>query len=133
MENQLTKNFTLSELTSSKVATSKSIDNTPDDRAKENLANLAKNLLQPLRDRYGEPLTINSGYRSTVLNREVGGVTTSQHINGEAADVACSDPKLLLTHLRNSRLTFDQAILYPTFLHLSLKRVGVNRRQIIVK
>lgn len=133
MKNQLTANFSLSELTASKIAVQKKIDNTPNNEAKENLTHLAKNLLQPLRDRYGEPLTINSGYRSTELNRAVGGVNPSQHLKGEAADVGCSNPKLLLTHLKNSRLSFDQAILYPTFLHLSLKRVGVNRKQIIIK
>lgn len=133
MENQLTKNFTLSEFIDSDVAKEKQIENNPTDEAVKNIIHLTKNLLQPLRDRYGEPLKVSSGYRCQALNRAVGGVQTSQHQKGEASDIKCSNPKLLLTHLKNSRLTFDQAILYPTFLHLSLKRIGVNRKQIIIK
>ncbi|MEG1635129.1 MAG: D-Ala-D-Ala carboxypeptidase family metallohydrolase [Rikenellaceae bacterium] len=133
MDEKLTTNFDLSEFIESEVAKEKHIDNTPPSEVRCNLRHLAVNLLQPLRDRFHRQMPINSGYRCPELNKAVGGVQTSQHQKGEAADVGCSDPKLLLTVLKNSRLTFDQAIVYPTFLHLSLKRIGMNRKQIIIK
>lgn len=128
---KLSKNFTLREFTKSETATSKGLNNTPSAEVVENLTHLVCKLIQPLRDIIDTPLTINSGYRSKVLNRAVGGVPSSQHLKGEAADIRCYDPKKLLAALTDSGLEFDQAILYPTFLHLSLKRSGVNRNRVI--
>ena len=88
------------------------------------------NILQPLRDAWGEPLHINSGYRCLKLNQAVGGVPTSQHMLGQAADVRCSDPLKLAKLVKKLKLEFDQMILYPTFLHLSYQD-GRNRGQIL--
>ena len=78
---------------------------------------------------------IMSGYRSEELNRLVGGAPSSQHMKGEAVDIYTVDRNRLLEDLVASRLNFDQAILYRTkgFIHLSLKKQGVNRKEILFK
>lgn len=92
---------------------------------------LVDNVLQPLRDAWGEPLHINSGYRSERLNALVGGVPTSQHVKGEAADVKCDRPYELASLAERMGLPFDQMILYPTFVHFSHKLQGEQRHQIL--
>lgn len=129
---QLTTNFELSEFINSDIAKKEGINNAPTGGVICNLQLLCKNLLQPLRDLYKKPLFISSGYRCPQLNKLVGGVATSDHLKGCAADVKCNDINELLTTLITSRLSFDQAILYPTFLHLSY-RDKKNRKMIIRK
>ena len=124
----LSKNFTLSEFTKSKTADKLGIKNIPSAYEINNLKELVDNLLQPLRDLYGKPMTVNSGYRCPALNKAVGGVPTSDHVKGRAADIHCENPRALLSVLNKSGLAFDQSILYPTFLHLSY-REGGNRKQ----
>jgi uncharacterized protein YcbK (DUF882 family) len=82
----LTKNFTLKELTYSATAVAKRIDNTPDKKAYENLKKLAA-VLQLIRDEAGQAITVSSGYRSPELNAAVGGVPASLHVQGLAADI----------------------------------------------
>lgn len=130
---KISKYFDLSEFCHSNTAQNLQIMNIPGDTEIEALENLAKALLDPLRALYGKALYVNSGYRCPELNKAVGGVPTSQHQRGEAADIRCGSPKDLLAILKKSKLDFDQAILYPTFLHLSLKKTGKNRCQIITK
>lgn len=129
---QITKNFTLSEFIESDTADRLGIDNTPSEQAVENITLLCTKLLQPLRSLYGKPMYINSGYRCEELNKAVGGVESSQHRQGLAADVRCENPKALLSCLLSSGLMFDQAILYPTFLHLSYRPTRC-RQQVIRK
>lgn len=126
---KLTDNFTLSEFTRSSMAIHKGMLNDPGVEEVKALENLARNLLQPLRDLYGRPVAVTSGYRCPELNEWVGGVPNSQHVKGEAADVACESPGELVECLRRSGLDFDQCIRYSTFVHLSLKRAGGNRKQ----
>jgi hypothetical protein len=83
----LSKNFTLSELTKSADAIRKGLDNTPSQEAVDNLTLLATNVLQPIRDHFNKPVTINSGYRSKAVNASVGGSATSDHCKGMAADI----------------------------------------------
>lgn len=90
---QLTKNFTLEELTASSIASKRGIANNPDEKAKANLKKLAETILQPVREKWGKPITVTSGYRCPALNKAVGGVATSQHLTGEAADIICTDNK----------------------------------------
>lgn len=127
---KLTKNFTLEELCYSNTAKARGWENKPNPEQTDNLVKLCQRLLQPLRDIVGEPFHINSGFRSPKLNKAVGGVPTSQHAKGQAADVRVADPRKLLSELLKSRLDFDQAILYPTFLHLSYNSAN-NRRQVL--
>lgn len=106
--------------------------------AKENIEALVENVLDPLRERYGKPIVVNSGYRCPKHNKEVGGATNSQHMKGEAADIRpttncpnyTNDLKRLRQLIIESR-NFDQLIVYPTFLHVSWKRRGGNRRTVL--
>jgi hypothetical protein len=81
------KYFTLKELTRSATATAKGIDNTPTPEVEKNLTLLVENVLDPLREIYGKPITVNSGYRCPELNKAVGGSKTSDHVKGFAADI----------------------------------------------
>lgn len=76
---QITKNFSMEEFTRSETAERLGIQNIPGNRERLAIVNLCAKLLQPLRDIYGKPITINSGYRCPALNKAVGGVATSQH------------------------------------------------------
>ena len=84
---QLSKNFKLSEFTASETARRRKINNDAPESVIENLRNLCQNVLQPLRDYVGEPITISSGYRCALVNSYVGGSKNSQHKFGEAADI----------------------------------------------
>lgn len=129
---RITKNFRLHEFVESEKAEELGIDNTPSEFIVDNIVLLCVKLLQPLRSLYGKPMNINSGYRCEELNEAVGGVDTSDHRKGLAADIGCENPKQLLSCLLSSGLVFDQAILYPTFLHLSYRPTR-NRQQVIRK
>lgn len=132
---QLSEHFTLEELTYSRTAVENAIANEPPLQARTSLHHLASNLLEPLRQAYKMPIAVLSGYRNKEVNRLVGGVATSQHVKGEAADCYTPEgPEKLLGVLMKSGLEFDQAILYRRrrFLHLSLKQSGNNRMQVIV-
>lgn len=83
----LSKNFTLKELTVSETATRKGLDNTPNEEVISNLKTLAETILQPIRDHYGKSVRVNSGYRSPEVNASVGGSKTSDHCKGQAADI----------------------------------------------
>ena len=83
---ELSKNFTLNELIKSQEATRLGIDNTPNEEQIKNLKILCENILQPLRDYYGMPLSISSGYRSAALCEAKGSSAKSQHTKGQAAD-----------------------------------------------
>ena len=98
---------------------------------------LVRKVLQPLRDVYQKPMTVNSGYRCPELNRIVGGVPSSQHRLGEAADIHTGSPleTFRLAHLAKSTpeiwAEIDQLICYDTFVHISHKRVGTQRHQLL--
>lgn len=79
--------FTINELTKSETATRLNIDNTPSDEVKSNLENLVDKILDPLRIAYGKPIIVTSGFRCAKLNKAVGGVATSDHLKGMAADI----------------------------------------------
>ena len=100
--------------------------------AQQNIEALVDNVLDPLRDEYGKPIYVNSGYRCAKHNAAVGGVPKSQHKVGEAADIRCDD-NAKLARLIVEQGKFDQLILYPTFLHVSYKRNGVNRHKVLKK
>ena len=128
----ISKNFSLEELTASATAKAKGLRNEPGQTDVISLCALVHRVLQPLREAMGEPIKIGSGYRSLAVNRAVGGVSNSQHMRGEAADIRCADNKLL-AEIIEQKGNFDQLIIYPTFLHVSYKRHGNNRKQIIIK
>ena len=128
---KLTKNFTLEELT----ITSVSGENNPSTVQIEALQRLAINVLQPLRDSFGQPIQINSGFRSEVVNKKVGGSPTSSHCKGEAADLSCSDNSAIF-HIIRKQLIFDQLIWeagddkQPGWVHVSYRESN-NRNQVL--
>lgn len=108
---KLSKHFSLWEFTASQTATRLGIDNTPTDEHLDNLIQLCQFVLEPIREQFG-PVHVSSGYRSPQLNVAVGGSTTSQHCNGQAADIEI--PGLDNCDLANwiaNNLDFDQLIL----------------------
>lgn len=123
---QLTKNFTLEELTRSSIALMRGISNQPDSIQIGNLKKLCESLLQPIRDRLGLPIIITSGFRSPVLNKAVGGVANSRHLYGEAADIICRDNRRLWNLIRemisNGEINVGELINEKnlTWIHLSL-------------
>ena len=100
--------------------------------ARENVKALVDVILDPVRERLGKPIIVNSGYRCPKHNKEVGGVKNSQHLVGQAADVTCSDLKRL-RQLIIENGKFDQLIDYGSFLHVSYKPTGGNRHQRLKK
>ena len=125
------KYFTINELTK----TSTGISNIPNAEHVANLIYLVENLLDKAREQLGMPITVTSGYRSEKVNKAVGGVATSQHTKGEAVDLVCRDNARLFNILKT--MNFDQLIwekgnnIQPAWVHVSLKRIGINRKQVI--
>ena len=110
---QLTPNFSFEELYFSNEAIRNGFDNRPSPDAKKCLGDLARNLLQPVRELLGRPLVVTSGYRSAELNRFIGGAPDSQHMYGMAADIICPGMKSekLFQKIIEMQLPFDQLIL----------------------
>lgn len=81
------KYFTIAELCKSARAQELKIDNTPTPGIRQNLERLVANILDPLREAWGGPIDVTSGYRCPVVNKAVGGVGNSQHTTGQAADI----------------------------------------------
>ena len=133
----LTKNLTLAEVTKSTTAKRLGIDNQPDEWTIENLRAVGECVFQPLRDAFGCPIYVSSGYRSPELNKAIGGSLRSQHIQGRALDLdadvfrGCSNGEIFRFILNN--LTFDQLIWEfgdednPDWVHVSYVRDGLNR------
>ena len=129
------KYFTIHELTHSDTAHQKGIDNTPPPAIKVKLTSLINNLLDPIREAWGGPITVNSGYRCPVLNKAVGGASTSQHQKGEAADITVGSPELnrrLFDLIATGDFDFDQLIdeSHYSWIHISFA-AGKNRHQIL--
>lgn len=123
--------FTLKELTTSTTAKRLGIDNTPDATVKANLEALVKNILDPLRKKWGRPIIVTSGYRCPKLNKAVGGASNSAHMYGQAADIRTvsdsrEDNMALLRCILASGLPFDKIISEyvdekgrPDWIHIS--------------
>lgn len=131
----MAKYFTLDELVRSATAAARGIDNTPPAAVEARLEVLAEKLLDPARELWGASLRVTSGYRCPELNAAVGGAATSQHLQGEAADITAGSRegnRRLFEAIAGSALDFDQLIDERDYswLHLSY-RAGANRRQIL--
>ena len=135
----LSKSFTLNELTKSQEATRLGINNTPNEEHILNLKLLCENVLQPIRDYYGMPVSVSSGYRSAKLCEAIGSSSKSQHTKGQAADfeifgVANKD----LADFVVKNLDYDQCILEfwnenepnSGWVHCSFNALG-NRKQFL--
>ena len=129
----LSPDFTLAEMTRSSTATRLNIRNNPDKVQIQNLKRLCENLLQPLRDACGKPLCVSSGFRCSELNRAIKGSPTSDHLAGRAADILTDHPLAVFAWVCRLNLSFDQAIIYKNFIHLSYRDELSNRKTVIVK
>lgn len=103
------KYFSLPELCRSYRAEKDGINNTPDFYQVANLCRLCELVLDPVREKVKFPIIVTSGYRSQELNNVVGGVATSQHVLGCAADIVCGDMKGLEKALKENP-NYDQLI-----------------------
>ena len=86
---KLTEHFTLEEMIASTTADKYGIKNTPTKQQISELTRLCKDVLEPIRQKLGKPITVTSGFRCKTLNHYIGGATTSQHMYGTAADIKC--------------------------------------------
>lgn len=129
--------FTIAEMTASAAATREGIRNVPGPKATEALTALVEDVLDPLREMYGHPIYVSSGYRCHRLNKAVGGAASSQHMRGEAADIHTGgrDENARLYQLIKRYFDFDQLIWEhgtdsePSWVHVSYKAGGGNRKQ----
>lgn len=127
------KYFTIAELCKSTTADKYGIDNRCRIEHVESLTNLVDNILDPLREAWGKPITVNSGFRSNELNKKIGGATNSQHMLGEAADITAgskSDNKKLFELIQSLKLPFTQLIDEKKFswLHVSYNKDNIKRQ-----
>ena len=122
----MTTNFTLEELTRSSFAIRNNIDNTPNEKQTENLRFVANNL-EYIREKLGNyPILVTSGFRNKEVNKAVGGVRNSDHLEGLAVDIIVKNNKSIkdtAKQIIETQLEFDQIIIYRNFIHL-----GFNKR-----
>lgn len=145
---KISPNLNLAEITRSDTAKRQGIDNTPTFEHLENFKLLAEKVFEPIREHFGVPIFISSGYRSKELNKAMGGaskivngvyVPTSQHCKGQAIDIDMDGinsevtNKMVFDYIKDN-LEFDQLIwefgtdLNPDWVHVSYAKTG-NRKQ----
>ena len=128
------KYFTIKELCKSSTAVQKKIDNSPNSEIINNLENLVKYVLDPLREQYGKPIHVNSGYRCDALNKAVGGSKTSQHRYGLAADITAGskfENRRLFILAQKLDLPFDQLIDEKGYSWIHISYSEKPRKQIL--
>jgi len=146
---QLSKNLALAEVTRSETAKRKGISNMPTPEHIENFKLLAERVFQPIRDHFGVPIRISSGYRSAALNKAIGGagktvngvyIPASQHCTGEAIYIDMDGTTVTNASIFNyikDNLEFDQLIwefgtdTNPDWVHVSYESTGKQRKQIL--
>ena len=134
------KYFTFNELFRSDTALKMGIDNIPDSpEIRENLLKLGETILDPIRERWKNPIRVTSGYRCKELNKAVGGVSNSQHTNGQAADL-CIDGDMqkgkrwfewIKSHCDFDQLIWEHNAKGSYWVHVSYRADGRNRKQVI--
>lgn len=136
------KYFKLEELLQSDTALAASIENLPSWSDVDNLRELAVSVLDPIRQAWGQPLKVTSGYRSPQLNAAVGGVPTSGHLEGCAADITLPDwstrkvselYNLIVWLAESGAIKIDQVIYYRKKKIVHISNDLPRRKQFIVK
>lgn len=133
---QLSRYFTLEEMTFSQTAARDGIDNTPNRTHVANLRALCTDVLDPLREAVGLPIQITSGFRAPRLNKAVGGAAGSHHLEGKAADIVCPGlpVKKLFRRVVELGLPFEQLIYeggrQAVWVHVACVR-GSAKREIM--
>ena len=127
--------FSIEELCRSDIAKSLHIDNTPSEEIEENLEALIIHVLDILRESYGNPVRVNSGYRSPELNNAIKGASNSQHLRGEAVDITAGSKdgnkklfKLIMQHGAYDQLIDEKDY---SWIHVSYKKDRKNRKQVL--
>ena len=137
---QLSKHLSLAEVMRSETAKRKGISNMPTPEHLENFKLLAEKVFEPIREHFGVPIHISSGYRSKALNTAIGGSLTSQHCSGEAIDIDMDGTSITNAQVFNyikDNLVFDQMIWEfgtdknPDWVHVSYESTGKQRKQIL--
>jgi hypothetical protein len=137
---QLSKNLTLAEVIRSETAKRRGINNMPTPQHIDNFKKLAENVFQPIRDHFGVPIHISSGYRSAALNKAVKGSASSQHCKGEAIDIDMDQTSITNKQVFDfikENLIFDQLIwefgtdANADWIHVSYSSNGKQRKQIL--
>lgn len=126
----------MAEMIRSDTATAKKIRNLPNHDEVRRLNALMDYCLDPIRELWGKPIGVNSGFRSRELNRAVGGSSASQHLRGEAADITTGSVegnRKLFELIQASGIEFDQLIDENNYkwLHVSYKTKGRNRKHVL--
>ena len=138
---KLSKYVSLAEVTRSDTAKRKGIDNSPTAEHLENLKVISEEVFDKVREYFGVPLFISSGYRSAALNKAIGGSSTSDHNLGRAIDLDQDGHGNGVTNADvfnyiKSNLEFDQLIWEfgtdknPDWVHVGYRK-GANRKQIL--
>jgi hypothetical protein len=138
---KLSKNLSLNEAIKSNTAIKNGLDNKPTEEHLANLKVTAEKIFQPIREHFGMPIGVSSGYRSESLNSIIGGSKTSQHCKGEAFDLDADmfggiDNKQIFDFIRDN-LEFDQLISEfgtedkPAWIHVSYTTARPNRNVIL--
>lgn len=142
---KLSDNLTYWEVIKSDTALRRGIDNSPTEYHLDSLRIVAENIFQPIREYFGKPIYVSSGYRSEALNNAIGGSPTSQHSKGQALDIdqdnrnsSVSNTDIFRYILHN--LDFDQLIwefgdeINPAWVHVSYNTISPssNRKQVLV-
>lgn len=139
---QLSKHLALAEVIRSETAKRKGISNMPTQEHIKNFQLLAEKIFEPIRERFGVPIHISSGYRSKELNTAIGGSLTSQHCQGEAIDIDMDGStngvtnKMVFDYVKDN-LNFDQLIyefgndINPDWVHISYESTGKQRKQVL--
>ncbi len=118
--------FTYAEMT----RTDTGLPNVPGPVEFEELVRLVADILEPARELVGA-LRVNSGFRSEEVNQAIGGAQRSQHMKGQAADVVPLKLGLerAFQDIKASKIPYDQLIIEPTWLHISVAPMGVRPRR----
>ena len=128
--------FALKEFVKSNTAARLGINNNPSEDVKKNIELLVEKILDPLREKFGKPIIVTSGYRCKELNKAVGGAAKSQHMSGEAADIRTvedskSANKELFNLIIELGLPFDQLINEHDYDWVHVSYGKRNRRMIL--
>jgi zinc D-Ala-D-Ala carboxypeptidase len=137
---KISNHISIAESTRSNTAARLGISNIPDVDTIDNMRKVAEEVFEPLREWVGEPIKINSFYRSPDLNTAIGGSKNSQHCKGQAIDIDdtyCSATNAeMFTYIKNN-LDFDQLIWEfgnasnPDWVHVSYVSPEKNRNRIL--
>ena len=139
IKGKLSDHFSWSEMCVDTRYWGKRYPNVPGEKELENIRNLVTNVLEPIRGLIGKPMVITSGYRNQQNNFLIGGVRTSQHLKGEAADFyvkEMSSMRVLRKILESDTIIpFDQLICYQVknFIHVSYTTDRGNRLEILYR